>query len=193
MLLPASANSIRFIRNPQNSIRIAVCCSPLLFVCLAAIGCSSAYCRISGKRQNHPSETALSTPTASDDRSELPKHPQRIISLAPECHRDSLPPGSAGSSDRRYDPMHLAGSRKAQTQNRRSAESELRSDSGRKTRPRHRLDRGKRPRRRDEAGRPGTSRLCRRSTFRRKDLPVRRRDRAHHRLCRRGAINSSRR
>jgi len=70
-----------FVRNPQNPFVLRLLFA-LLIVCLAAIGCSKPSSEIRQKLTN-PS-AALTTYTDGIGRQvELPSHPRRIISLAP--------------------------------------------------------------------------------------------------------------
>jgi iron complex transport system substrate-binding protein len=68
-----------FVRNPQNLFGFFLI---LLVACLAAIGCSKPSSEILEK-QNHPSAARITYTDGIGRQVELPSHPQRIISLAP--------------------------------------------------------------------------------------------------------------
>jgi iron complex transport system substrate-binding protein len=68
-----------FVRNPQNPFGF---CLLLLVVCMSAIGCSKSSTEILEK-QNHPSAARITCTDGMGRQVELPSHPQRIISLAP--------------------------------------------------------------------------------------------------------------
>ncbi len=68
-----------FVRNPQNPFGFRLL---LLIVCLAAIGCSKPSSEILEK-QNYPSADRITCTDGIGRQVELPSHPQRIISLAP--------------------------------------------------------------------------------------------------------------
>jgi iron complex transport system substrate-binding protein len=69
-----------FIRNPQNPFGSRLLFA-LLIVCLAAIGCSRP--PNIRRKSNHPSAERIACTDGIGRQVELPSHPQRIISLAP--------------------------------------------------------------------------------------------------------------
>jgi iron complex transport system substrate-binding protein len=70
-----------FIRNTHNPFGSRLLFE-LLLLCLAAIGCSKPSSEIRQK-QNHPSADRITCTDGIGRQVELPSHPQRIISLAP--------------------------------------------------------------------------------------------------------------
>mgnify|MGYP001602148927 CR=1 FL=1 len=69
-----------FIRNPQNPFGSRLLFA-LLIVCLAALGCSRP--PNIRRKPNHPSVDRIACTDGIGRQVELPSHPQRIISLAP--------------------------------------------------------------------------------------------------------------
>jgi iron complex transport system substrate-binding protein len=70
-----------FIKNPQNPFGSRLLFA-LLIICLVTIGCSKTSTDILQK-QNHPSAVRITCTDGIGRQIEIPSHPQRIISLAP--------------------------------------------------------------------------------------------------------------